>query len=187
MNEKYFTPTVNFSIRELNFTVLDLDIPGHLRFDEPFYRWLTNICPNKKTGCWNWYGYVDKDGYGKFCYNTKGTRIDARAHRFGYEKLIGPIPDGLVTDHLCRVRDCVNPWHLEPVTQIENVRRGLVSEVTTRRNAAITHCPQGHEYSGWNLMRYGKRRFCRKCLYRSNRRRKETMRVQRIANAIRTA
>lgn len=67
-------------------------------------------------GCWLWTGSQDGKGYGK----TGRGRI----HRIVYEELVGPIPDGLQLDHLCRVRNCVNPAHLEPVTGRENVRRG---------------------------------------------------------------
>lgn len=60
---------------------------------------------------------------------------------------VGPIPDGLVIDHLCRNPQCVNPMHLEPVTPEENTRRGIGGWNTR----AKTHCPQGHPYSGANL------------------------------------
>jgi hypothetical protein len=77
--------------------------------------------------------------------------------------LVGPIPDGLVIDHLCRVRHCVNPAHMEPVTDRENVFRGF---------AAITHCPKGHEYTADNTYippSTGSRE-CRRC--RAEQRRK---------------
>ena len=112
-------------------------------------------------GCWLWIGYKDKDGYGKFCVNRKHTR----AHRFAYETFVGPIAPGLEIDHKCRVRSCVNPAHLEPVSGRENQRRSPISFTT--RNRAKTHCPRGHEYSGANTMfvnaKYGKARSCRIC------------------------
>lgn len=74
-------------------------------------------------GCWLWTAAVDPTtGYGKF--HIGPDQRTCGAHRFAYELLVGPIPDGLVLDHLCRVRHCVNPQHLEPVTVGENLRRG---------------------------------------------------------------
>jgi hypothetical protein len=72
------------------------------------------------AGCWVWLGLKSPDGYGR---TAVGGR-DVHTHRAVYECLVGPIPDGLQLDHLCRNRACCNPAHLEPVTQIENIRRG---------------------------------------------------------------
>lgn len=74
-------------------------------------------------GCWIWTGALDKHGYGEFSENRRRRR----AHRVVYELVRGEIPPGLVMDHLCRVKSCVNPEHLDPVTHTENVRRGLIS------------------------------------------------------------
>ena len=70
-----------------------------------------------------------------------------RLHRAIYEKFVGPIPDGLTIDHLCRNRLCVNPAHLEPVTLAANVLRG---ESLPAKNARKTHCPKGHPYDETN-------------------------------------
>lgn len=103
----------------------------------------------KGDGCWAWAAARNQHGYGQF-------RLDGRmraAHRVAYELMIGPIPDGLDIDHLCRVRHCVNPAHLEPVTTQENVRRGLLAETNRARGMAITHCKHGHCLDGDNAYR----------------------------------
>jgi len=78
-----------------------------------------------EDGCWEWMGSRIKGGYGHFGVGsrTDGSRKLVLAHRLCYETLIGPIPDGLESDHLCRNRACVNPTHIEPVTRSENLRR----------------------------------------------------------------
>lgn len=105
--------------------------------------------------CWLWIGQLDRDGYGRF--RILGTSI--LAHRWSYEQAHGPIPPGKQLDHLCRVRRCVNPSHLEPVDPAENTRRG--------QPATKTHCINGHEFTPENTyMRTatsGGRRGCRTC------------------------
>jgi len=78
------------------------------------------------TGCWNWDGTPDELGYG----SKKEHGRSVGAHRWVYEQLVGPIPDGKVPDHLCRNPTCVNPAHLEPVTHAENIRRGIHTKIT---------------------------------------------------------
>lgn len=95
--------------------------------------------------CWPWLGCLGTGGYAMF---WNGER-NMHAHRFAYELLVGPIPEGLVLDHLCRVRHCVNPAHLEPVTHAENIRRG---EGWAGQHARKTHCPQGHPYDEENTI-----------------------------------
>lgn len=109
---------------------------------------------DKTDTCWLWTGFCI-GGYGVIGEWDKSFM----AHRLAYELLIGPIPDGLVIDHLCRVRNCVNPDHLEPVTLAENIRRGEVG----RHNATKTVCPQGHEYTEVNTYWYRGTRSCRTC------------------------
>lgn len=128
-------------------------------------RVLARIVPG--DGCWEWAGAHNRDGYGT-AYTTPTGAKPQGAHRVVYELLVGPIPEGLTIDHLCRNRGCVNPAHLEPVPKHENILRG---EGVAARNAAKTHCPQGHAYTAENtrITRVGSRR-CRTCHRESQRR-----------------
>lgn len=105
------------------------------------------------TGCWWWYGTVAPDGYGTIGVNY-GLR---RAHRVWYELVRGPIPQGMVLDHLCRNRSCVNPDHLEPVTTRENIVRGTGPSA---ENAKRDKCIKGH--NDWRIRTNGSRA-CREC------------------------
>jgi len=112
-------------------------------------------------GCWTWVASIGGGGYGTVKYDGKVRK----AHRVGYEALVAPIPDGLDLDHLCRVRACVNPDHLEPVTRQENILRGTAPAA---RNATVASCPKGHEYDDVNTYVYVRKdgrvgRYCRAC------------------------
>jgi hypothetical protein len=117
----------------------------------------------KTDGCWLWSGATVSGGYGYFVAGSKkiGTRRLVRAHRFAYEVMVGAIPPGHDLDHLCRVVNCVNPAHLEPVTHRENLLRGTGASA---RNASKTHCSKGHPYDEANTGA-GKdgRRYCKAC------------------------
>lgn len=121
----------------------------------------------KTETCWLWAASVDTHGYGHMVVSGK-LKL---AHRLSYEMFVGPIPEGLVLDHECRVRHCVNPSHLRAVTDKENINAfGSLSGAHWR---AKTHCPQGHEYTADNtyIETYGARR-CRTCVRAKSARRK---------------
>lgn len=144
-----------------------LALSEHL-YDAPYpkrgslaQRFWQNVIPWQLVakGCWTWQGGTMPSGYGRM--NYKRTHV--LAHRVAYELIVGPVPVGLQLDHLCRHRNCVNPAHLEPVTQSVNLRRG---DMFHRRK---THCIKGHPYSGENLVIVNRgttteERRCRKCL-----------------------
>lgn len=113
-----------------------------------------------ETGCWIWMGALSAKGYARTSINGAKKSV----HRSTYELLIGAIPAGLQLDHLCRIRCCCNPAHLEPVTGKENVRRGCLAEVQRERLLSKTHCVNGHPYNDVNLyIRRDGRRQCRTC------------------------
>ena len=99
-------------------------------------------------GCWPWTAARRgrEAGYGSFSVNG----VTVRAHRLAYEMTHGPIPDGLTLDHLCRNGLCVNPAHLQPVTNTENVLRGISFSAQKARQ---THCKYGHILEGDNVYR----------------------------------
>lgn len=119
-------------------------------------RFWAKVNRQSPTECWIWRGFIDGGGYGQF--NHSGSML--KAHRLAYELSVGQIPSGLVLDHLCRCRSCVNPSHLEPVHHLVNVRRGEAGKLQRGR----TECPKGHPYDEENTY-ISKRglRSCRQC------------------------
>lgn len=114
--------------------------------------------------CWLWTGSMDGNGYGMFA--DQGRTF--RAHRWMYEHAVAPIGEGLVLDHLCRTPSCVNPAHLEPVTNDENLERGWGRRI---KNGWINNCINGHEYTSENTYVNPKGRLvCRACSHESRRR-----------------
>lgn len=103
------------------------------------------------NGCWLWTGYIHHRGYAPIIAYGRVTT----AHRVSYEQHVGPIPEGRVLDHLCRVRHCVNPDHLEPVVVAENNRRGLLAKLTSQQAVEIRQL-KGSGESGTTVgRRYG--------------------------------
>jgi hypothetical protein len=132
-----------------------------------------HVMPCPATGCWLWMGSLNSRGYGTFSVSLNGKMH--RPHRAFYIELKGPIPEGMQLDHLCRVTSCVNPDHLEPVTNVENKRRGLIARIaegkvrypfrTPLPEPIPNHCLFGHEFTPANTRVFadGYRR-CRKCI-----------------------
>lgn len=114
----------------------------------------TQITP----GCWEWTGGKTPEGYGMLV--PQSGKNNVGAHRFAYELLVGPIPEGLHLDHLCKNTSCVWPNHLEPVTVRENTLRG---DGPSAVNAAKTHCVHGHPLDESNTYIYGSSRYCKTC------------------------
>lgn len=142
------------------------------------------------TGCWLWTAGSAGEGYGTFFtgeYLPSGNPRMQRAHIWSYEHFVGPIPEGLELDHVCHTEDpdclggpcahrrCVNPDHLEPVTPLENRRRGKRGRrgiARGQQQSSKTHCPRGHPYTGSNLYTDPKGgRRCRECVSADNRER----------------
>jgi hypothetical protein len=115
---------------------------------------------DKTESCWLWTAFTNRDGYGLF---SDGRRTN-QAHRYSYELLVGPIPQGLTVDHVksrgCVSRNCVNPAHLEPVTNRENLMRGIGLAAL---NVIKQECPQGHPYDERNTYVHRGQRLCREC------------------------
>lgn len=124
-------------------------IPVETRFEERVRR--------TETGCWEWSGDHTPDGYGRLT----SLRHTILVHRYSYQRHVGPIPDGLQLDHLCRNRGCCNPAHLEPVTAQVNSRRGVGPSAV---NAAKEACHRGHPFTPENTTeRASGARECRMC------------------------
>ena len=118
--------------------------------------------------CWEWTGARGANGYGDYRFPGLGTRY---SHRIAYALLVGPVPDGLQLDHLCRNRICVNPDHLEPVTNRENWIRGHAPSARIYRSGS---CAKGHAFTPENtlsLVGHPTERRCRTCHREEMRRR----------------
>ena len=145
------------------------------------------------AGCWVWQATIARNGYGQF-WDGERTQM---AHRYAYELLVGPIPDGLDVDHQCHNADesclggpscphrrCVNPAHLAPADRSTNLRRGRTGKLPSNHShqTGKTHCPQGHPYDEANTYRIvrsdgHRERHCRTCKRETVRRIRERKRV----------
>ena len=120
-----------------------------------------HLTPDPETGCWLWDGFVDSSGYGRITVANQPRRV----HIVAWELENGPVPDGFQLDHVkargCIYRHCANTAHLEPVTSLENWRRGQSFSAV---NATKTHCPEDHPYDEANTyFTASGRRQCRAC------------------------
>jgi hypothetical protein len=125
-----------------------------VRNGDPMMRFWNKV--QVTESCWLWTGGKSHNGYGLFHW----SRRQVRAHRFAYEMFVGPIPEGLTIDHLCRVPACVLPLHMEAVTIRENILRG---EGRAAANARQTHCQRGHLFDEDNTYVRRGMRTCREC------------------------
>jgi hypothetical protein len=141
-------------------------------FEDRFWR---KVLKRGADECWPWTGSAGGTGgapYGRVKLPRNGGESrQVQAHRVAYELCVGPIPEGLQLDHLCKNTLCVNPAHLEAVTAQENTLRG---SGITAREAELTHCPKGHPYDAENTARWGRHgkpawRNCRICQRESKR------------------
>jgi hypothetical protein len=128
----------------------------------PVDRFFSKISIDKSSGCINWTGCTWR-GYGIF---NCGNHRTKPAHRFAYETIIGPIPNDLTLDHLCRNRKCINPFHLEPVSRGENVMRGDTIAAANKRKIA---CLRGHLYATHGFINTTGHRQCKICVGVSHR------------------
>lgn len=107
------------------------------RRESPEDRFWRHVFPAGALDCWAWRGSCTRGGYGQFMLGRRSIT----AHRWAYEQMVGPIPEGLSLDHLCKNRACVNPYHLDPVTQRVNVLRGDHPNIVTHISGV---CKRGH-------------------------------------------
>lgn len=145
------------------------DVPLHVKIR--FLRYVLASSNFAEDGeCWIWPKSTASHGYGQIGWGVEPDRRLVLAHRMAYLLFIGPIPEGLTVDHVCRNRPCCNPTHLRLLTNLENA--------SDNGPARRTHCPQGHPYQGLNLIvRPNGHRYCRACREARNEARRHARRV----------
>lgn len=145
----------------------------------PDERFWAKVDLRDNNGCWLWMASGHKRGYGQFWLNGKFIG----SHRYAYQSLVGPIPDGLQLDHRCRVPACVRPDHLEPVTGKVNTLRG---DNPLAKNKRKTECVNGHEFTPENTYLVPARngRHCRRCQADRSRRHEKKRKAARAQNAV---
>ncbi len=141
-----------------------MSVRSILGLPERFWAMATISDTGHDTPCLVWTGYRNRDGYGRYSTST----ASCYAHRVAFKALVGPVPGGLTVDHLCRVRNCVNPTHMEAVPHRTNLLRSdSASAVALRTN----RCVNGHEFTSENTyIRQNGGRQCRACNRESARR-----------------
>jgi hypothetical protein len=167
LRDKYTTTPIEQLAAELGRSIISVQLKASrigisqrrniIDIDKFFTKFAISDREFNGTPCWEWARKKNRDGYGRFIYNHKTVM----AHRFAYEYFVGSIASDKEMDHLCRNRGCVNPMHLEQVTQRINALRGISPMAI---NARKTHCLRGHEFDKQNcrVNKYG-HRHCRMC------------------------
>lgn len=122
----------------------------------------------KSGDCHLWQGPLDRDGYGSFYLR----RLGRRAHRVAWFSIHGEVPEGMVVNHTCRKRNCVNPQHLQIITAIENSLKDSCS--VGYINSQKTHCKFGHPFD----LKYGRQRYCSICSREKSKRLKRKWRME---------
>lgn len=134
--------------------VPETSISEHQTLNPLYLRFFEKV--EKGDKCWIWKGAVDAHGYGSFVIEG----LTKKSHRVSYEMSKGEIPEGLVIDHICKNKLCVNPEHLRAISRVENV---MIGDGPTAKNARKTHCNRNHPLSGSNLYTYKGKRYCKAC------------------------
>lgn len=109
---------------------------------------------NITNSCWNWTASTDKDGYGQFRKKKDGRWTMAKSHRVVYESIIGKIDQGMVLDHICENKKCVNPLHMQKTNHGDHMRRHANNR---------TNCRRGHEKTTENTYTWNENKYCLKC------------------------
>lgn len=130
-----------------------------------------------ESGCWIWMASINAWGYGCFAIRGKGKTRSKLAHRIAYTLFKGPISKDKEIDHLCRVRCCVNPDHLEAVTRRVNVHRGISPPALNKKKLV---CSRGHLLSGSNCYFYDGGRHCKECYNICKRKRRLQLKMARV-------